>query len=82
MPLRRMQHYPIFFEHHESRAGESEAVLNKEDTPFSIILPVRQQFFRAPFVHSDDAVGRKVWKRLDVFFADLGIKKSSLVQCE
>ena len=82
MPLRRVQHYPVFLEQHEPRAGKSEAVLNKEDTPFSIILPVRQHFFRTPFIHSDDAAGRKVWKCVDAFFADLGIKKSSLVQRE
>jgi hypothetical protein len=82
MPLRRIQHYPVFFEHHEPRAGESEAALNKEDRPFSIILPVRQLFFRTPLIHSDDAAGGKVWKRVDAFFADLGIKKSSLIQRE
>ena len=78
----RMQHYPVFSEHHELRAGESEAMLHKEKPSFSIVLRVCHQFFGTPFIHSDDAAGRKVWKRVDVFFADLGIKKFSLVQRE
>ena len=82
MPLRRMQHYPFFSEHNELRAGESEAMLHKEKPPFSIILRVSHQLLGTPFIHSDDAAGRKVRKRVDVFFADLGIKKSSLVQRE
>jgi len=39
MPLRRMQHYPIFSEHHESRAGETEAYYQQGRYVFSIILP-------------------------------------------
>jgi hypothetical protein len=77
-----MQHYPVFFENHELRAGESEAMLNKEDPSFGIILPVRQQFFGTPGIHSDDAAWRKVWKRIQVFFAHFGIEKRSLAPCE
>jgi hypothetical protein len=40
MPLRRMQHYPVFSEHHELRAGESEAMLQKEQPSFSTVLRV------------------------------------------
>jgi hypothetical protein len=59
MPLRRIQHYPVFFEHYELRAGESEGMLNKEEHPFGITLPVMQQFFGTPFVDSDDAAGAR-----------------------
>jgi len=45
MPLRRMQHYPVFSVHHELRAGESEAMLHKEKPSFSIVLRVCHQFF-------------------------------------
>jgi len=53
-------------------------MLNKEDSPFGIILPVRQQFSGTPFIHSDDAARRKLWKRMHVSFTDSAIKKSSL----
>jgi hypothetical protein len=78
-PLRRIQHYPIFFEHYESRAGESQSMLNKEEPRFGVILPFRQQISGTPFIYSDDAARRKVWKGMHISFANSAIKKSSLV---
>jgi len=52
-------------------------MLNKEDSPFGTILPVRQQFFGTPFIYSDDAARRKVSKRMHLSFADFAIEKSS-----
>jgi len=57
-------------------------MLNKEEPRFDTILPARQQFFGTPFIYSDDAAGRKMWKRVHVSFANLAIKKSSLAQRE
>jgi hypothetical protein len=74
-----MQHYPVFIEQHDQRAGESEVMLNKEEPSIDIILPVRQQFFGTPFIYPDDAAGRKVWKRMYLSFANFAIEKSSLV---
>jgi hypothetical protein len=53
-------------------------MLNKEEPSIDIILPVREQFHGTPFINSDDAAWRKVWKRMHVSFADFAIKKSSL----
>jgi hypothetical protein len=76
--LWRMQHDPVSFKHQELRAGKSEAMLDKEDPPSGIILTFRQQFSGTPFIHSDNAAGRKVWKRVHVSFADFAIEKSYL----
>jgi hypothetical protein len=54
-------------------------MLNKKDPPFGISLPVRHQFLGIPFVYSDDAARRKVWKRMHIPVANLAIKKSSFV---
>jgi len=53
-------------------------MLNKEELRFGVILPLRQQFFGAQIVYSDDAAWRKVWKRMNISVADFAIKKSSL----
>jgi hypothetical protein len=57
-------------------------MFNKEEPHFGVIVPSRQQLSGTLFIHSDDAAGGKVWKRMYVSLADFGIEKSSLVQVE
>jgi hypothetical protein len=77
--LWRMQNDSASFKRQELRTSESGTMLNKKEPRFGVILPFRQQFSGAPFIYSDDAAGRKVWKRMHVSFADFAIEKSSLV---
>jgi len=77
-----MQHYPAFFKQDELRAGKSEAILQEEDSAFSYIPPLGEQFLGSPLIHSDDAAGRKVWKCMRVSFANSAVKKSPLAQCK
>jgi hypothetical protein len=53
-------------------------MFDKENPSFGTGPPAGQEFFGKPFIHSGDATGRKVRKRMHVSLADFTIKKSLL----